>query len=143
MRTDGQTIRGNELAIPHVDLESVKAWAKATFTKERMTEVGLAAATLVVNRDLLDVGVLGQASGPTLTSPGEGGMKMLAIINILREHPGADFWGIWDELRERAKRSITNEAVARNGLAFAGAVSMCYAALRIVEGLQSYVAYAY
>ena len=44
MRTDGQAIRGNELAIPHVDLETVKAWAKATFTKERMAEV----ATLVV-----------------------------------------------------------------------------------------------
>lgn len=48
MRTDGQTIRGNEMAIPHVDLESMKAWAKATFTKERMAEVGVVAATLVV-----------------------------------------------------------------------------------------------
>ena len=48
MGTDGQTIRGNEVAIPHVDLESVKAWAKATFTKERMAEVGVVAATLVV-----------------------------------------------------------------------------------------------
>jgi hypothetical protein len=48
MRTDGQTIRRNELAIPHVDLESVKAWAKATFTKERMAEIGVVAATLVV-----------------------------------------------------------------------------------------------
>jgi hypothetical protein len=47
MGTDGQTIRGNELAIPHVDLEAVKAWAKATFTKERMAEVGVVAATLV------------------------------------------------------------------------------------------------
>ena len=48
MGTDGQTIRGNEMAIPHVDLESVKAWAKATFAKERMAEVGVVAATLVV-----------------------------------------------------------------------------------------------
>ena len=47
MRTDGQTLRGNEMAIPHVDLESVKAWAKATFAKERMAEVGVVAATLV------------------------------------------------------------------------------------------------
>lgn len=48
MRTDGQTIRGSELAIPHVDLETVKEWAKAAFTKERMAEVGVVAATLVV-----------------------------------------------------------------------------------------------
>ncbi len=48
MRTDGQTIRGNELAIPHVDLEFVKEWAKAAFTKKRMAEVGVVAATLVV-----------------------------------------------------------------------------------------------
>ena len=48
MRTDGETIRGNEMDIPHVDLESVKEWARSTFTKERMAEVGLVAATLVV-----------------------------------------------------------------------------------------------
>ncbi len=48
MRTDGQTISGNEMGIPHVDLESVKSWARATFTKERMAEVGLVAGTLVV-----------------------------------------------------------------------------------------------
>lgn len=47
MGTDVQTIKGNELAIPHVDLESVKAWARATFTKEKMAEVGVVAATLV------------------------------------------------------------------------------------------------
>ena len=48
MRTDGQTIRGNEPAIPHVDLKSVKEWAKAAFTKERMAEVGLGAAALLL-----------------------------------------------------------------------------------------------
>ena len=48
MGTDGQTIRGNEVAIPHVDLESVKAWAKATFTKERMAEGALYACTVSV-----------------------------------------------------------------------------------------------
>ena len=46
MRTDGQTIRGNEMVIPHVDLESVKEWAKATFTKERIHEAALCAATV-------------------------------------------------------------------------------------------------
>ena len=31
MRTDGQTIRGNE-----TDMGSVKAWAKRTFSRERI-----------------------------------------------------------------------------------------------------------
>lgn len=48
MRTDGQTVRRSEMVIPHVDLESMKEWAKVTFTKERMAEMGLVAATLVV-----------------------------------------------------------------------------------------------
>ena len=68
---------------------------------------------------------------------------MLAIRNALREHPTADFWGFWDELKERARRNVTNDRIARNGLAFAGAVSMCYVAARIVQGVQSYVACAY
>jgi hypothetical protein len=46
MRTHGQTLRGNEMVIPHVDLESVKGWAKATFTRERMIEGALCAATV-------------------------------------------------------------------------------------------------
>ncbi len=46
MRTDGQTLRGNETVIPHVDLESVKGWAKATFTRERIREAALCAATV-------------------------------------------------------------------------------------------------
>jgi len=32
MRTDGQTIRGNE-----IDMGEVKAWAKRTFSKERIS----------------------------------------------------------------------------------------------------------
>ena len=48
MRTDGQTLRGNEMEIPHVDLESVKVWAKRTFTKERIREVALCAATVTL-----------------------------------------------------------------------------------------------
>jgi hypothetical protein len=31
MRTDGQTVRGNEM-----DMGTVEAWAKRTFSKERM-----------------------------------------------------------------------------------------------------------
>jgi len=68
---------------------------------------------------------------------------MLASRNLLKEHGTADFWSFWDELRERAGRKITNEKIARNGLAFAGAVSMCYVAVRIVQGVQNYVVYAY
>ena len=40
MRTDGQTISGNEM-----DMGKVKAWAKRTLSKERMAR---AAAKLVV-----------------------------------------------------------------------------------------------
>jgi hypothetical protein len=40
MRTDGQTIRGTEM-----DIGRVKAWAKKTFTKERMS---VATARLVM-----------------------------------------------------------------------------------------------
>ena len=48
MRTDGHTIRGNEMVIPHVDLESVKGWAKRTFTKERIVDVAMCASTVTV-----------------------------------------------------------------------------------------------
>jgi hypothetical protein len=68
---------------------------------------------------------------------------MFAVMNTLREHPGADFWGFWDELKERASRNVTNERIARNGLAFTGAVSVCYVVVRIVEGMQGLVVYAY
>ena len=67
----------------------------------------------------------------------------MAIRNTLRHHPGADFWGFWDALRAKARGNVTNETIARNGLAFAGAVSMCYVAVRLVQGVQGYVAYAY
>jgi hypothetical protein len=68
---------------------------------------------------------------------------MLVTRNALRDYDLADFWGFWDELKERARRSITNDKIARNGLAFAGAVSMCYLAARLVQGVQGLVVYAY
>ena len=46
MRTDGQTLRGNETVIQHAGLESVKEWAKATFTRERMVEVAIYASAV-------------------------------------------------------------------------------------------------
>ena len=67
----------------------------------------------------------------------------MAIINTLRRHPGADFWGIWDAFKAEARGKVTNETIARHGLAFTGAVSMCYFAARLVQGVQSFVAYAY
>ena len=48
MRTDGQTLTGNEMAIPHMDLESVRTWAKRTFTKERIVDVAMCASTVTV-----------------------------------------------------------------------------------------------
>jgi hypothetical protein len=71
------------------------------------------------------------------------GMEMLAIRNALRDNGIADFWGFWSELKDRAGKKVTNEKIARNGLALAGAVSMCYVAARLLQGVQSYVAYAY
>ena len=55
MRTDGQTLRGNEMAIPHVDLESVKGWAKRNFTKERIVDAAISASTVTVVGVVLSV----------------------------------------------------------------------------------------
>jgi hypothetical protein len=44
MATDARAVRTHEVIFP--DWETVKGWAKATFTKEKMAEVGLVAATL-------------------------------------------------------------------------------------------------
>ena len=68
---------------------------------------------------------------------------MVKMKNALRDYGLEDFWGFWDEMKERTRRSVTNERLARNGLAFAGAVSMCYVAVRIVQGVQGLVAHAY
>ena len=48
MRTHGETIRGNEMVIPHVDLDSVREWTKRTFTKERIVDVAMCASTVTV-----------------------------------------------------------------------------------------------
>ena len=70
-------------------------------------------------------------------------MKMLAMRNGIRDSGLADFWGFWDELKEWARRNVTNETIARNGLAFAGAVSMCYVAVQLVQSVHNFLAYAY
>ena len=48
MRTDGQTIRENEMVIPYVDLESVKRWAKTIFAKGRIVDLAVLASTATV-----------------------------------------------------------------------------------------------
>ena len=48
MRTDGQTLRGNEMVAPHVDLESARAWAKRTFSRDRIADVVVSASTVTV-----------------------------------------------------------------------------------------------
>ena len=46
MATEARTVWTHEAI--HPDWETAKAWAKATFTRERMAEAGLVVATLVV-----------------------------------------------------------------------------------------------
>ena len=46
MATDARAIGTHEAIQP--DWETVKEWAKSTFTKDKMAEVGLVAATLAV-----------------------------------------------------------------------------------------------
>jgi hypothetical protein len=68
---------------------------------------------------------------------------MKARRNAVRLQRPAGVSSPWEETKKWAGRNDTNERVARNGLAFAGAVSLCYVAERAVQGLQSLVAYAY
>ena len=51
MATDARAIRTHEAI--HPDWETVKAWAKATFTRERMAEVALCTATVTVTGAVL------------------------------------------------------------------------------------------
>ena len=68
---------------------------------------------------------------------------MKARRNTIRVHGSVDVSSPWEEVKQWARRNITNEKIARNGLAFAGAVSMCYVAARVVQGVQGLVVYAY
>jgi hypothetical protein len=57
MATNARALTTHEVI--HPDWETVKEWAKATFTKERMAEAGVVAATLVVTGYLGSVLVKG------------------------------------------------------------------------------------
>jgi hypothetical protein len=48
MRTDANAVTGHEFVSLHPDLEAVKDWAKRAFPKERIAEVGVVTATLVL-----------------------------------------------------------------------------------------------
>ena len=53
MRTDGQTLRANQMVNPNLDLESVKEWARRAFTKETIAGVVVSASTVTVLGTLL------------------------------------------------------------------------------------------
>ena len=55
MRTYGQTLRGNEVVVPHVDLEAVKGWARRIFTKGWIVDVAVCASTVTVMGMVLSV----------------------------------------------------------------------------------------
>jgi hypothetical protein len=68
---------------------------------------------------------------------------MKSSRNTVRVQRTVDLSSVWQDVKAWARRNVTNEKIARNALAFAGAVSMFYLAVRLVQGLQSYLAYAY
>ena len=68
---------------------------------------------------------------------------MLRMKNTLRHYGLEDFRDFWDEMMETTRRNVTHERIARNGLAFAGALSIGYLAARIAQGVQGLVVYAY
>jgi len=63
--------------------------------------------------------------------------------NALREHRFWPGFPTRDSLQEWLARNITNEIVAEASLALATAVSLCYLATRIYQGLQNYAIYIY
>jgi uncharacterized protein (DUF2267 family) len=68
---------------------------------------------------------------------------MKASRNTERLHRPVDVSSAWEDVKEWARRKITNEKVAEVSLSLAAAVSLCYLGSRIHVGLQNYVLYAY
>ena len=68
---------------------------------------------------------------------------MKATRNTVRLHRGVDSNSVWEDVKEWARRNITNEKIAEVGLSLAAAVSICYLGSRIYAGLQNYVVYGY
>jgi hypothetical protein len=70
-------------------------------------------------------------------------MKMKASRNTVRLDRTVDVSLVWEDVKEWARRKITNEKVAEVCVSLAAAVSLCYLGSRIYVGLQNYVVYAY
>lgn len=48
MRTDANAVTGHEFVSLHRDLDALKGWAKRAFSKDRIADVGVVTAALVV-----------------------------------------------------------------------------------------------
>jgi len=68
---------------------------------------------------------------------------MKASRNTIRLHRPVDVSSPWEDVKEWARRNVTNEKVAEVSLSLAAAVSLCYLGSRLYVGLQHYVMYAY
>ena len=68
---------------------------------------------------------------------------MKASRNTIRLHRSVDVSSPWEDVKEWARRNVTNEKVAEVSLSLAAAVSLCYLGSRIYVGLQNYVMYGY
>ena len=68
---------------------------------------------------------------------------MKASRNTVRVDRTVDVSSVWHDVKEWARRNVTNEKVAEVGLSLAAAVSLCYLGSRICVGLQNCVVYAY
>ena len=68
---------------------------------------------------------------------------MKASRNTVRVDRTVDVSSVREDVKEWARRKITNERVAEVGLSLAAAVSLCYLGSRIYVGLQNYVVYGY
>ena len=71
------------------------------------------------------------------------GVKMKASRKTVRVGRTVDASPVWGDVKEWARRNVTNEKVAEVSLSLAAAVSLCYLGSRIYFGLQNYVVYAY
>ena len=52
MRTDANAVTDHEFVSLHRDLEAMKDWAKRAFSKDRIADVGVVTATLVISGSL-------------------------------------------------------------------------------------------
>ncbi len=68
---------------------------------------------------------------------------MKASRNTIRLRGPADVSSPWEEVKEWARRNVTNDRVAEVSLSLAAAASLCYLGARIFVGVQNYVMYAY